>query len=726
MIHPLNQSVRRRVVATAAVIVFVFFLFGLRLFQVQIVDGEEYANLAGRNTTTELTIAASRGEILDRNLNPIAVNRASYSVVFDYAFFPRGKDTEQQYQQNQIILSLTNLLEKAGEDWNDTLPISDSAPYSFEDDREGDIEKLKELLRMAEYATADNCMAELVKRYSLENYSAEEQRRIAGVRYEMEVREFALKNPFTFSDDVSAETTYQIKEHNTEYPGVDVQTTPVREYKNGDLASHLIGTVSPIYPEEYEELKAQGYALNDTIGRGGIEAAAENYLRGTAGTRTLVKNSKGTIIEDSITEEPVPGDSVVLTIDLELQQKIQEALDATIQDLKANGNGTNTTYNGKDVRSGAVVMLDAKNGGVLASASWPTFDLSTYNENYTALLNDPDQPLFNRALDGAFACGSTMKPGVALAALTEGVITPGYTYTCHKVYNRFSDYKPTCMGTHYTINVVTALAKSCNIFFYETGFQLGIEKMNAYSALYGLGQKTGIEVGEAEGVLAGPAEREAKGLVWNPGDTVSAAIGQSDNLFTPLQLATYCMTIANDGVRYKTHLIDSVRSYDGKTVTTIEPEIVAQADLTQEAIDTVRQGMIQAALSGTAQRSFGSNVPYTVACKTGTAEVSKTRSDHGVFIAYAPVEDPEIAVAVLLEDGTSAPSTALGRTVMDAYFELKEQRQQAADSSDGTDSGSAAAAADRQPVYLQAQTVTITILPDITVDVPRPRDCESL
>lgn len=205
---------------------------------------------------------------------------------------------------------------------------------------------------MAEYATADNCMAELVKRYSLENYSAEEQRRIAGVRYEMEVREFALKNPFTFSDDVSAETTYQIKEHNTEYPGVDVQTTPVREYKNGDLASHLIGTVSPIYAEEYQELKAKGYALNDTIGRGGIEAAAEDYLRGTAGTRTLVKNSKGTIIEDSITEEPVPGDSVVLTIDLELQQKIQEALDATIQDLKANGNGTNTTYNGKDVRSG--------------------------------------------------------------------------------------------------------------------------------------------------------------------------------------------------------------------------------------------------------------------------------------------------------------------------------------------------------------------------------------
>lgn len=309
---------------------------------------------------------------------------------------------------------------------------------------------------------------------------------------------------------------------------------------------------------------------------------------------------------------------------------------------------------------------------------------------------------------------------MALAALTEGVITPGYTYTCHKVYNRFSDYKPKCLGTHYTINVVTALAKSCNVFFYETGFQLGIEKMNAYSALYGLGQKTGIEVGEAEGVLAGPAEREAQGLVWNPGDTVSAAIGQSDNLFTPLQLATYCMTIANDGVRYKTHLIDSVRSYDGKTVTTIEPEIVAQADLTQEAIDTVRQGMIQAALSGTAQRSFGSNVPYTVACKTGTAEVSKTRSDHGVFIAYAPVEDPEIAVAVLLEDGTSAPSTALGRTVMDAYFELKEQRQQAADSSDGTDGSTAAAVADRQPVYLQAQTVTITILPDITVDVPGP------
>ena len=579
------------------------------------------------------------------------------------------------------------------------------------------MEKLKALLRMAEYATADNCMAELVKRYALESYSTEEQRRIAGVRYEMEIREFALKNPFVFSDDVSSETTYQIKEHNAEYPGVDVQTTPVREYKSGDLAPHLIGTVGPIYAEEYQELKEKGYAFNDTIGKSGIEAAAEDSLRGTAGTRTLVKNSKGTIIDDSITTQPVPGDSVVLTLDLELQQKVQEALNTTIQNLKANGNGTSTALNGTDVRSGAVVMLDAKNGGVLASASWPTFDLSTYSENYSILLNDPDQPLFNRAFNGAFACGSTMKPGVALAALTEGVITPGYTYSCHKVYTRWNDYRPTCMGTHYTINVVTALSKSCNIFFYETGYQLGIEKMNAYSALFGLGQKTGVEIGEAEGTLAGPTEREAQGLSWNPGDTVSAAIGQSDNLFTPLQLAAYCMTIANDGTRYKTHLIDSVRSYDGKTVTPVKTETEAQLSLTQEAIDTVRQGMIQAALSGTAQKSFGSNVPYTVACKTGTAEVSKTRSDHGVFIAYAPVEDPEIAIAVLLEDGTSAPSTALGRTVMDAYFELKEQRQQ--DETGGSEPVSAANSGDVQPVYWQEGTPSFILLPDTTADIPR-------
>lgn len=680
MVNPMNTSVRRRVAAAAVLIVFIFGLYSLRLFQIQIVEGDKYAEIAARNTVTEVPISAARGEILDTNLKPIAVNHASYSVIFDYAFFPRGKTDEKEKEKNAIILSLTDILIEAGEEWNDTLPITGSGPYAFEPDRDKGIAELKKYLNMAEYATADNCMAELVKKYKLTDYTPEQQRRAAGVRYEMDQRDFSLKNPFTFSDDVSPDTTYKIKEHNNIYPGVDVQTTPVREYRSGDVASHLIGTVGPIFPDEYQALKDKGYALNDVLGKSGIEAAAEEYLRGTAGVRSLTKDSKGVIVEDAVTKEPVPGNSVVLTLDMELQAAVQEYLASTITNLRE----TAAPLKGGDVRSGAVVVLDAKTGGVLTSASWPTFDLTTYKENYDQLIADPDRPLFNRALNGAFACGSTMKPGVALAALTEGVITGNDTFTCHRVFTKWSDYRPTCLGYHNSINVVNALIKSCNIFFYNTGLALDIYKMNEYSALYGLGQKTGIEIGEAEGVLAGPDERQAKGLQWNPGDTVSAAIGQSDNLFTPIQLASYCMMIANNGTRYKTHLIDSIRSYDGKTVTPVEKEVAAQVNWSQSAIDLVRQGMVGVTKgSGTAAKSFG-NAPYTVAAKTGTAEVSKDRSDHGVFIAYAPVEDPEIAIAVLLEDGTSAPSTALGRQVMDKYFELKEQRAAAAnDAGDG-------------------------------------------
>lgn len=683
--NPINTSVRRRIAAAAVLIVFVFVLYSLRLFQIQIVEGDKYAELAARSTVTEVPISAARGEILDRNLRPIAINQASYSVVFDYAFFPRGRSEEKEREKNEIILSLTSLLAEANEEWNDTLPITGSGPYAFEADREKSVAALKEHLNMAEYATADNCMTQLIKKYMLSDYTPEQQRRIAGVRYEMELRDFALKNPFTFSDDVSKDTTMTIKEHNQSYPGVDVQATPVREYQSGEIAAHLIGTVGPLYPEEYAELKDKGYALNDVIGKGGIEAAAEGYLRGTAGVRSLVKNSKGVVVEDAVTTEPVPGNSVILTLDMELQAAVQEYLAATIGELRS----TPGTLKGQDVRSGAVVALDVKNGGVLTCASWPTFDLSTYKENYDALLADADRPLFNRALNGAFACGSTMKPGVALTALTEGVITGDTRFTCQRVFKKWPDYQPTCMGYHSSLNVVDAISRSCNIFFYNTGFELGIDKMNRYSALYGLGQKTGIEIGEAEGVLASPAVRESKGLLWNPGDTVSAAIGQSDNLFTPIQLAAYCMMIANDGVRYKTHLIDSVRSYDGKTVTPIEKEVAAQAQWSQTAIDLVRQGMVNCTKgSGTASRSF-SSAPYTVAAKTGTAEVSKTRSDHGVFIAYAPVENPEIAIAVLLEDGTSAPSTALGRKVLDKYFELRDQRASA-----GSDDTTAATGAD--------------------------------
>lgn len=661
----------RRLIALAVVIALVFGTFAVRLYRIQIVEHEAYAKLAGKNSTLTLPIAASRGEILDRDLNPLVINRTAYAVVFDYNYFPAGTGDEARDRQNALILKLTTLLTEAGESWNDTLPISVTAPYTFLEERESSVTALKESLRLAEYATADNCMAALITTYHLEAYAPAEQRLLAGLHYEMKVREFNAFNAFTFSSGVSKETSYLISENTDRFPGVAIQTTAVREYVSGDTAPHLIGTVGPMYAEDYAQLKDEGYALNDTLGKSGVEAAFESSLRGDAGTRVLEKDATGAVTDSYEKEAPVPGNTVVLTLDSDLQDAAEQALADKIAELRAR---PDTSFNGHDVSSGAVVVLDVTDGGVLTAATWPNYDLTTYSQNYNALLNDPDNPLFNRALYGVFACGSTMKPGVAAAALTEGLITPTSTCSCRRAYTRFSSSGLTlhCLGSHGGINVVTALQKSCNVFFYEAGLALGIEKMNAYSTLFGLGQKTGIEIGEANGVLAGPAHSSSLGKVWTPGGTATAAIGQSDNLFSPIQLAAYAMTLANDGVRYQTHLLHSLLSYDGTVAEVYEPQIAATVPLSQEAQDAVREGMVAVGRSGTASYYFG-NTAYTVACKTGTAQVSNVESDHGVFIAYAPAEDPQVAIAVVLENGTSGPSAAVARTVLDAYFNVEEE-----------------------------------------------------
>ncbi len=657
-----NRMSKRRSFFIALLVMTVFGIYALRLFQIQIVEGEAYNELATRKMETKISIAASRGEILDRYLRPIAVNDTSNAVLFDYNYFPRGTDDGQQKLQNDIILRLVTLLGEAEETWNDTLPITRKAPYAFEEERDASIAALKKNLNMADYATAEHCMKALVEAYHLAGYTAEEQRAIAGVRYEMSIRDFTAQNAYVFSSGVSRETMYKIMENNTEYPGVDVQATPVRKYVQGDVAAHLIGQVGPIYAEEYEELKEKGYALNDKVGKGGIEAAMEDSLRGTTGTRTLVKDAKGNVLEEKETKAPVPGKSVVLTIDTDLQAKVQQILKAKFEELRAKPatKGGKFADNGHDVKSGSVVMLDVSDGGVLVCASWPSFDLATYGENYAELVKDPDKPLFNRALNGAFPFGSTAKPAVALAAFSKNELTPSTHITCDRRYRYYEDYQPTCMGRHGSIDVATALSKSCNVFFYDTGRRTGIDTINKFFNLFGLCQKTGVEIG--------PEAKKNRGDIWTGGDTLRAAIGQTSNV-TPIQLATYAMILANDGVRYKTHLVHSVRSYDGLTDTVVQPEVVSRADLSKEAIDTVRKGMVEVVKSGTASRFFNKgNLPYTLAAKTGTAQIVEGKTDNGIFIAYGPVEKPEVAVAVVMEQGTSAASSEVARQVLDAYF----------------------------------------------------------
>ena len=657
----------RRMLMLAVCIVTVFAIFAVTLFRIQIVRGDYYANLADTNVTTVIGVPASRGEILDRNFLPVAVNRTTYAIIFDYNYFPTGTGEEQQQQQNDCLRRLVTLLTETGEKWNDTLPISDTAPYSFDAERENSVKRLKSDLRMASYATADNCMEEMIRLYHLENYTPSEQRILAGIRYEMTVKEFAVRNPYVFASDISRSTMYRILENNGAYPGVDIDTVPVREYVSGEVAAHLIGTVGPIYAEQYADLKNKGYAMNDTVGKSGVESAFEDQLRGKAGVRTLIKDKSGTVLDEEETTAPKPGDTVVLTVDTRLQAVAQTALAEKIAELRLK---STATTNGHDVKSGSVVVLDVKDGGVLTSASCPGYNLSTYTEDYDKLVSDPDRPLFNRALNGAFACGSTMKPGIALAAITEGVISPSTHIYCGGRYLFYDDYQPRCLGVHSNIGVVTALARSCNVFFYDVGRQMGADRMLNYCRLYGFGSATGVEIGESKGTLVTPESVAAAGGIWTAGSNLQLAIGQN-GLYTPIQLASYAMMIANDGVRYKTHLVHGVRSYDGSAETLTKPEVAATANWSQAAMDTVQKGMVEVVRSGTAFSSFGT-ATYSIAAKTGTAQTGiKGQSDHGVFIAYAPVEDPEIAIAVVMERGTSSAASQVARRVVDAYFASK-------------------------------------------------------
>ncbi len=676
----------KRVLALFLLMAVIFFLFSVRLFEVQIVHGDDYAALADASQKRSVALSASRGEILDRNQTALVSNRTSYAVTLDYNFFPHGSGEEVQQAQNDCLLALVRLLSEQNEEWNDALPISDAAPYTFAEDREAGVTRLKNYLRMAKYATAANCMDQMVTQMGLEGYSEADRRCLAGIRYGMQVAGFGVSAPYTFANDISDTTMYQILENSERFPGVDVVTVPVREYVGGEVGCHIIGTVGPIYAEEYAQLKEKGYSFNDIVGKSGIESAAEDALRGKAGKRVLVKNSSGIVVSETETVAPTPGDTLILNLDSNLQKVAQDTLDQKIRSLRSSA----ASLKGRDVKSGSVVMLDVKTGGVMVCASWPGYDLSAYTENYNELVENKDNPLFNRALYGAFPCGSTFKPGMALAAITEqnaGLVrSVAYRYrdrianggsidyaviNCtHKYMYYAPSYTPNCMGTHGNLNAATAIQKSCNYYFYEVGRLMG-SSIFSYLTAYGFGQKTGVEIGETAGIQQTPEYLQSIGDSWVPGDYLQLAIGQRGS-YTPIQLAAYTMMIANKGVRYKTHFISAYRQYGADADTVVKPEVAATVKWSDEAMRAVKQGMVAVGKAGTASAYFAAT-PYTVACKTGTAQTGiKNASDHGTFIAYAPADDPQVAIAVVMERGTSGSASYVARQVLDAYFSIKE------------------------------------------------------
>ncbi len=672
----------------------IFVAYGLRLMQLQLVDGAVYAAKANQGTERTVPVLAARGEIVDRNGRPLVVNRSCYNIVFDGTAMPRRL-------QNEIILMLTDIFASQGGRWIDYLPlVEDNGSFSFTEGLDTQTEALKNNLGLQSYATAEHAMeemaslysitrgdflsdetlteenfikrygvsrAEMVERYRIaQEYTPAEMRVIAGVRYEMMRREYSAVTPYTFAEDVSMEVVTRIKENGNLLPGVDVQESTVRDYVSEDIAPHIIGRIGPIYAEEYVSLKEKGYSLNDVVGKEGIEKAFEDQLRGRDGLNAIEYDSSGAIINIRELRAPAPGNTVMLTMDASLQKVAQESLARQIAHL----NATAEPGKGKEASAGAVVAVDIKTGEVLVAATYPSYNINDYQKNYSALSQDPLYPLINRALTGRYAPGSTFKPITATAALGEGIITRNTHIMCNRVYTFYEDYQPRCLSAHGNIDVVTALSVSCNVFFYETGRLTGISAIDEYAALYGLGQRTGIELPETVGQVSSPAVSAKKGEQWFYGNVLQASIGQLDTIVTPLQLAQYTATIARKGERLESHLVKGVYSYNlDRTVSRTEPVVAATIEDKNNAFNVVINGMVSCATVGSASAYFG-NYPISVAAKTGTPET--TEYPNSVFITYAPVENSEIAVAVVIEKGwhgyTGAP---VARDIYDAYFAQK-------------------------------------------------------
>lgn len=653
----------------------VLFGFAYDLFCIQVRDTEYYAAQNNTVKTYTVPIEAARGEIVDRNGNPLVTNKQGNSIILDAAYFPSSDENEER---NKVVYNLINLFHSNKEEYVHNLPlkINKKGGISFftekDDDKfEASIKTMKsaDMLNLQHYATAQNCFDAMVEKYGLEEYldkyGTETVLEIGNVRYELTRLLFSVSNPVTIAEDVSDKTVAAIKENKEAYTGADVQVVAFREYTDSSLAPHVIGTVRKINAEEYEVRKDQGYSITDEIGESGIEAACEERLRGVPGEKTVTIDGDGNVSEE-VTKEPIQGDTIVLTIDKDLQLVAQKKLEEICKKVDY--------YNS----TGAVVVEDCNSGEILAAASYPSYDLNDYYKKYKQLAANRKTPLYNRFALGTYAPGSTFKPMMAAAALQEGVVNSGSLFYCNR-YFKVNGMTFKCTGAHGGETVRTALQDSCNIFFYNCAQRLGIDKMNMYGSMFGLGEKTGVEIPEARGILAGPEYRKRFDMTWRPGDTVQAAIGQSDNLYTPLQLCNYCAIIANGGTKYQMHFVKSSISNATGISNTTAANAVETIDVDSENLKIVREGMRLVATNGGPQRIFN-KLDTKVGCKTGTSQVvvNGVKHNNGFLITFAPYENPEISIASAIELAGSGTSTSeITSSIIDYYYSHNTNEQKA-------------------------------------------------
>ena len=675
-----NKNSNIRIIICAVLIVLIFCGFTIRLFNWQIVNSDEYKEISAQSTSYTEVSDATRGEILDVNGKELAVNKTAYNVVINKIYVAPNS-------LNDIVYNLLDLCSVCNTKWVDVLPISvENGVAEFDDNSENELYYIvgESMLNDETLTTADEVLNALAKRYEADEIEDIKRRRdIVSVRYNMEKSGYSYSQAYIFAENVNQDTVAVISEQTQSVPGVEIRVTNERVIKNGTLIPHILGVVGSLSADEYEENKDNGYQINDVIGKFGIESALEDYLRGKSGEKTIIKDENGNIISEEESVKAEPGDTVYLTIDSNVQAVANYSLQKNIDKARAEGenevksakanNKSQTKYLGEDCYCGGAVMLSVKDNSVIAAASAPNYDISKYyDSDYNAWLNTNEHsPMFSRTFDGSFSPGSAFKPCVALAALQEKVITKNTAIRCTKHYDYYPNYVVNCMGTHGSISLHSAMTVSCNYYFAEVGRRLGATTLYMYAEKFGLGVKTGLEINESVGILAG---RDSS--IWYEGNTVQAAIGQSDNTFTPMQLATYASTIANNGVRYQTHLVRKIVNYERDEVVLYNdpknPTILADAGISKSNINTVKSSMRSVVTSGTA--TIVSSYPKAVAAKTGTAE--NAGSDHVIFVCYAPYDNPEVAVAVVLEHGAKgkyAMYTAMD--MMDAYFYNKTVKQ---------------------------------------------------
>jgi len=713
-----------RLLALAGFLAVILLIYLGVLYDTQVVHHEEYLAQSLHSITKVEQINASRGIITDRKGRPLVTNSSVYALTFDAKQLKEGED------QNEAILRLLELCQQEGKIWIDNLPISAQVPFVYTLDDQTSIQKRRFLTYLESLEEANRALCAyllehpelapppenddepvdesaldeeelgelLLSRLPVDNFTEQllndagltssailslmrqdmelpdtfyplESRQVLGVRYELALRKLNNYSDYVLVEDV--DTAFISMLNDGGYAGAKVTSSSIRQYETS-YAAHILGNVTQIWAEDLETLAGKGYDGNDLIGRSGVEAAFEEYLKGTDGRRVVSVNSEGKVTGEYYTKEPRPGNTVELTIDLELQTAVEDALAATVSRMNAE--------DGNESRGAGAAIIKVGSGEVLSLASYPTYDLATFQQNWSEIESNPGNPMFNRATQGTYPPGSTFKPMVALAALEEDAVSLN-----EKIHDTGRWYYPDVIagsgpwgwncwkgGGHGKISISEAITVSCNYFFYELGYRLGIDALTDYAKAFGLGTSTGIEIGDRAGTLAGPESREAAGGVWYGGDVVQAAIGQSDNLFTPIQLANYIATLVSGGEHYKTRLLKSVKAYDNSEVVAVGAEAPLNiVEMEESSLNAVKKGMKDLTTSTLAP--YFSKCVVDAGAKTGTAQLGANITNNGVFVCFAPYENPEIAVAIVIEKGGSGAALASAAVEMiNAYFTADE------------------------------------------------------